>query len=886
MPLFKPNFKHYIWLLLAVCTVCQCYGRGNDLVKKSLRQVKEGNISEALKTLTNARAQKKDDFGIDYVYSIFFLSPYQTTLKLDSSYIFCLSAIGKFKLESAEGKRRYEKLQIDSVELYSRKDYLDSLGFSQAARLESEAAYQYFLERFPQSSRAETAKQKRASLAFQRAKQQNSYDAFMAFLDKYPDAGEASSAKEISDLLVFENTAKKGKISDWEAFIEKNPNNPYVIKAQNRLYELATLYHTSESYFNFIQNHPENPNTSKAWEWIFFLDKLPRNSFQMANKYAGFPQVTFETRFRNRDSQLLTFIERGRFGLMLGEGQVFIHPNYDSIPEEYKCELTQAQFVKVFKKHKATLFSMDSVPVSDGEFDDAEYFSDGIIKVYKGGKQGLIALSGYQILGARYENISPMTPNLLSIQQGNRFYLFTTKGQKIDIPALDEVFSSGKFIACRLGEKYALIRENDVLKSLQNEDPDLEFKYSSILKVGKDKLLLFQKEEVNFLSSNKVLVIKAKTGSKILDCPWGIMVENGNAVNVIDTTGNVLPQDYEAIRIHGNMAIARLQNKYGIIDRSGKPFLDFNYDSISLLLRNSFLARRGTKKYLVFESGKKMYFSGNRQPEVLRFSTPKGIFASYFMVLTDSLDRKAVFSKQGKQILPFLYDQISLLDQHLFSFVADKKVGIADTAGNILIKPVLSGASPISKDFVCIAKGKVFTILNIANKKNVVGKFTGIARKFGNARNQFIVRMQDKAGILDQNGKFVIPCQYEEIMYWNPTRCIVKKNGFWYFYILDSGKELVKAMKSIRVLMEKENEIIYQVESDKKVGVESTLKGEIAPTDNDEVISFDSPNGMYFFAGRRVQQSSVYNLSYINQNGELIKTQLLTESEYENILCE
>ena len=886
MPSVKNLLKPLLWLIMAGCSVFQVSGKGNDLVKKSLRQVKEGNLNDAFKTLETARLKKINDFGIDYVYSIYFLSPYQKTLKLDSSYVFCLSAIEKFRKEDAEGKQKYVKLQIDSAELFSRKDYLDSLGFSQAARLESEAAYQYFLEKFPQSTRAETARQKRASLAFQQAKQQNSYDAFMAFLDKYPDAGEASSAKEISDLLVFENTAKKGKISDWELFIEKNPNNPYVIKAQNRLYELATLYHQTESYLQFISNYPANPNVSKAWEWVFFMDKASKSLYQMTVAYEGFPQLRFETRFRNRDEQLITFIERGKFGLMRGKGEVFIQPKFDSIPEDYRCEFTRANFVKAFHNQKATIFSMDSVPVSDGEYDNAEWFADGILKVFKGGKQGLISLSGYQILGARYESIIRLTQNLLSIQQGTRYFLFTTKGQKIDIPGLDEVFSAGSYIACRMGEKFALVSENDLLKSLQNDDPELEFKYTSIEKAGREKLILFQKDEVNYLSGNKVLVVKAKTGSVIQDCPWGILVAKGDAVNVIDSNGNALPKDFEAIRIHGNLAVAKQQGKFGLIDRQGKTFVEFGFDSISLLLRSSFLARKGSKKYLIFESGKKIYFSGSRQPEVLRYTTPKGIFASYFLVVSDSTDHKAVFTHQGKQILSYAYDQITLLDQHLFSVMHDKKVGIADTNGSLLIKPSLSGASPITRDVICVAKGKLFTILNPYSKKVVAANLTGIAKNFGSSRSLFVVRMQDKAGLIDMAGKFVVPCQYEEIMYWNPTRCLVRKNGFWYFYMLESGKELVKAMKSIRILMERDNETIYEVEADKKVGIESTLRGEIAPTDHDEIIPFDSPDGMYFFAGRRVQQSSVYNLSYIGQNGELIKTQLLTEDEYEDILCD
>jgi len=222
----------------------------------------------------------------------------------------------------------------------------------------------------------------------------------------------------------------------------------------------------------------------------------------------------------------------------------------------------------------------------------------------------------------------------------------------------------------------------------------------------------------------------------------------------------------------------------------------------------------------------------------------------------------------------------------LFALVQDKKTGIADTNGVVLIKPSLSGVSPLNREYVCVAKGRVFYIINPFTKRQIPTMLTSVAKPFGPSKWFFIVRIHDKAGLMDGGGKLLIPNQYEEILYWNPTRCLVKRNGFWYFYVMESGKELVKAMNSIRVLIEKENEIIYQVESDKKVGIESTLRGEIAPNDSDEIIPFESDKKVYFFAGRRVQSSSVYNLSYIDQNGGLIKTQLLTEDEYEKIICD
>ena len=62
---------------------CQGLGGGSPYVKKSLTLVKEGNLAEASRIFMKARNKKEDDFGLDFVVSVYFLSPYQKTLKLD-----------------------------------------------------------------------------------------------------------------------------------------------------------------------------------------------------------------------------------------------------------------------------------------------------------------------------------------------------------------------------------------------------------------------------------------------------------------------------------------------------------------------------------------------------------------------------------------------------------------------------------------------------------------------------------------------------------------------------------------------------------------------------------------------------------------------------------
>ncbi len=860
-------------------------------VKKAWLLVRKGSLVEARAEMEKAKRKGKDDFGIDYVYSHFYLSPYQKTLSLDSAYFFCLTAIEKFRNETAEGRKRYEKVKIDhfrldSAELFSRKDYLDSLGFSKAQNLESESAYQWFLDNFPKSSRLDQARERRASLAFAKAREENSYQAFERFLEKYPNAGEAVEALEIKELMVYQNCVKKGRLADWEEFIEKQANNRYIIKAQEKIYQLSTRLHNADAYFQFIRKYPGNPNTSKAWEWIFYLEDPALSLKQLVQKYPNFPEKSFEDQTRLRNYQLIPFTERGKFGWMDSKGHTIIRARFDSIPEDSRCEVAALRFLKAFQKRKVVVFSMDSFPVSEGDFDDAEWFQDGIIKVFRDGKEGLYHLAGYPLLEARYEKIRMLNKNLLVIEQGSKQYLFTPKGNNIELPGADEIIPAGNYLAVRSGLKFALISESEILKSLENELPKPDYRYRSVEKLGPNRLLLYEGEDAYLLSNNKISLLKAVQGSEIKSCDWGLLLERPGVVSLVDSSGNAVGGEFERIQINGNTALVKAGGKFGLMNRIGQMLAQPQYDSLSFFYSGIFQAWKGNRRVLVFESGKEIAFSGSRAPELLRLINEKGSSKSWFISLSDSSGRKAVFSRTGKQVLPFAWNQVNLIDQHLITLESDHKFGLADTSGRILLKPVYTGISAVNAEYVCVAKGKVLAILNPFTQKVLLSNLSGIARNFGSSKNLFIVRLQDKAGIIDNAGKQVVPCQYEDIMYWNPGRCLVKKNGFWYGYLLNGGKELVKAMKKVSLLLERENEQVYEVEADGKVGIESTLRGEIAATLFDQIVPFEYQGGVCFFLGSRVQQSSVYNLLYIDSHGSPIKTQYLTEDEYEGILCE
>jgi hypothetical protein len=531
---------------------------------------------------------------------------------------------------------------------------------------------------------------------------------------------------------------------------------------------------------------------------------------------------------------------------------------------------------------------MDSFPVTEGEFDDAEWFQRGILKVFKKGKEGLYHMAGYPLLDARFEKISKLNRNLLIIQQGTKQSIFTMKGSIIELPGVDEIIPAGNYLALRVGRKYALITETELMKSLENEPPKPEYRYRSVQKLSANRMLLYEGEDAYLLSNNRMMLLKTDKGTEAKPCEWGVLLEQGGLRSLVDTSGNLIGGDFERIQLEGTMAIVKAKGKFGLMRRSGKLSTLLQYDSLSPLYAGIFQAWRGGKRFVVFESGREVSYSGNRLPELLRLLDDKGNPRLIYVCLNDSLNRKGVFTTTGKQILPYAWNQVNLTNPNFFILEAERKFGLADTSGKLLLKPAYTGISSINADYVCVSKGKQISIIHPYTQKILLNKLSSIARNFGNAKNLFIVRLQDKAGIIDQNGKQLVPCQYDDIMYWNSLKCLVKKDGFWYGYLLNSGKELVKAMKKVTLVMERDNELIYELEADGKTGLESTssIRGEIASTTNDQIIPFENSSGAYFFLGSRVQNSFVYNLKYIDLNGNLIKTQLLTEDEYEKILCE
>jgi len=173
------------------------------------------------------------------------------------------------------------------------------------------------------------------------------------------------------------------------------------------------------------------------------------------------------------------------------------------------------------------------------EYDAIGVFSDGLIPVKKGGKDGFVDKTGKVVIPMEYDIVAPFTDGLAAVKKSDKFG-YIDKSGKIVVPL--EYDAIGVF--------------GDGLLNVKKGDKD-----GFVDNTGK-VVIPIEYETVNSFMNG---VAAVKKGDK-----WGF----------IDNTGKVIiPMEYDGFsRSFIDIISVRIEQKRGLIDNSGKLLLPMEYD--------------------------------------------------------------------------------------------------------------------------------------------------------------------------------------------------------------------------------------------------------------------------------------------------------------------
>ncbi|MBQ9184159.1 MAG: WG repeat-containing protein [Neisseriaceae bacterium] len=133
----------------------------------------------------------------------------------------------------------------------------------------------------------------------------------------------------------------------------------------------------------------------------------------------------------------------------------------------------------------------------------------------------------------------------------------------------------------------------------------------------------------------------------------------------------------------------------------------------------------------------------------------------------------------GKIVIPMQYDKAWQFKNGLAKVERNKRYGLIDKSGKIIIPPQYNELNYFTDKLVRTRHNNQYELFDtqgniISDKYDFIGNID-----YGFAK----IKQQDKYGLMDKNGKIIIPCEYDDILTLTkePDLIAVKKNNAWGF---------------------------------------------------------------------------------------------------------
>lgn len=228
---------------------------------RALKLIEQGKYTEAepllRASLDDQREQVIGYYGLAYLYS----EPEFPNIRLDSAYRYIESSREIYKSLDYKDKGKISK-ELSSSDIGRRRTEILKAALQQAEEAHTPAAYQHFLDNYPESgSRYEgKAINARNQLVYQAARTADTEAAYTDLLASYgPDLKARNrSWYDAAEKLLFERYIENRGWSAYPAFAEQYPDNVYV--RDSLLDDFKALWGgPTRGFGTYIYVNPESP---------------------------------------------------------------------------------------------------------------------------------------------------------------------------------------------------------------------------------------------------------------------------------------------------------------------------------------------------------------------------------------------------------------------------------------------------------------------------------------------------------------------------------------------------------------------------------------------------------------------------------------------------
>ena len=283
--------------------------------------------------------------------------------------------------------------------------------------------------------------------------------------------------------------------------------------------------------------------------------------------------------------------------------------------------------------------------------------------------------------------------------------------------------------------------------------------------------------EVFEIKNGKVVPLQ-NTYKNVKGKKWWIEKKEVGKKKKYKTGDVVIPFKYDDVETFSEgLAIVKLKNEYGFVDKSGKLVVPLKYGTADSFSKGLAVVKLNGKYGYINKNGKEVI--PIKYDDVWKFS--EGLAGVRLNVKCGFID------KSGKEVVPLKYDYVNDFSEGLATVKLNGKCGFIDKSGKVVVPLKYDAAVDFTEGLAMVQLNRKYGFIDKSGKEVVPLKYDDVW-KFSEGLVR--VELNGKCGFVDKSGKEVVPPKYYNAFNFCEGLVRVELNGKWGF-VDKSGKEVV-----------------------------------------------------------------------------------------------
>lgn len=816
-----------------------------------------------------AKALKKDTLNASarYVLACYFLDAANPAHNLDSAHVQTGLAMADFNRADSRGRERLKRFPLDSAILVNLSQRVDSAAFEKARQQNTEQAYLHFLAIFTSAAQRDQATELRDEVAYLDALRENTYTAFAAFLEKYPASSRAPDAKTRYERALYQTKTRSRRLADYEAFLRDYPATAYRREAERHVFELATATGTPAAFESFLKKYPQSTAFQQARDMLYYL-LLERGAEQTLA--TGWNDSLRQAHTLGK-KYLVPFYKDGRYGFIDQAGRDAIAPIAATLDPAYDCGNITDDLLLIGDR----ILTKNNISRGNGKA--LEDLGFGFVRAETDHGLRLLHKAAGTILEST-GNVRLLDGRFIAVQSGNLWSLLTLCGRKLNSGTWEDISTLGDLLVLHRGGKQWLAPAAMLSAEPDAPVPTLTGPFDAVEAWPHHRIWVAAdgQEGVRDAELNEVV----RMGEHNLQAiPAGTLAVSASGSSFFTTAGQSV---YFQRALHNSSWTAVRNRRWRLYEPATGTYLSPAYDT--LVLTGPFaIGHRGDSAAV--------YFSPAAPPEVFTATTPiefmPGKDSTAFLVATAG-EKKTVFNRAGRKLFTLACDEVTHAGGDAFIFTRKDRSkkehkGLVDRDGRQLLPPVYDAIGSVSNGVVSLLKDRKFGLFDVQHERQIKPAYDKNVNVY--SQGYLTAYQNGKYGFMQWDNKPSGTFEFDEIRYWNDSVSWVRKNYQWMLYHIRKQKIVEAHIAAYTLVADAPGEKIAIISQEGHYGVMSNTRGEVIPATLSRIVNVGSADHPMYLTAKHVEEASIYVVIYYDQNGTVLRRQVYEEEDYEKVRC-